>query len=123
MKLVGIGHDIIDIERIQESISKFGDRFFTKLFSQQEIFYCLRKVNPAMHFAGRFAAKEAIAKALGTGFGESFKWHDIEIINDDLGKPVVFTSEDFQQNFPNYQISLSISHTDKIASAFAIITI
>lgn len=120
-EFAGIGHDIVEISRIAESISKFGDRFFTKLFTQHETNYCSKKVNIAMHFAGRFAAKEAIAKALGTGFGDYLSWQDLEIINDDLGRPVVHVSETFKQNFPDYKIDVSISHTDTLASAVAII--
>lgn len=121
LSFIGIGHDIIEINRIEESISKFGDRFYTKLFTQKEINYCLTKPSPAMHFAGRFAAKEALAKALGTGFGEHLKWLDIEIINDDLGKPNVTFLNELQRTYPNYLPSISISHTKLMASAFAII--
>ena len=123
MKFSGIGHDIIDISRIDESISKFGDRFLLKLFSEKEIAYCNSKATPAIHFAGRFAAKEAISKALGTGFGEYLKWQDIEILNDDLGKPVVTLSEELKEQYPNHHISVSISHTKEIASAVAILHI
>ncbi len=121
LNFIGIGHDIIEINRIEESISKFGDRFYNKLFTQKEINYCLEKASPAIHFAGRFAAKEAIAKALGTGFGEHLKWLDIEITNDDLGKPNVAFLNDLQKDYPNYLPSISISHTKSMASAFAII--
>jgi holo-[acyl-carrier protein] synthase len=121
MQFIGIGHDIVDIARIAESISKFGDRFFSKLFTVHEVHYCMEKAEPAIHFAGRFAAKEAIAKAIGTGFGQYLRWQDIEIINDELGKPFVHLSDEFQGQFPNYQINISISHTDTLASAVAIV--
>jgi holo-[acyl-carrier protein] synthase len=121
LEFIGIGHDIVDIARIAESISRFGDRFFLKLFTQHEVNYCKKKQAVAMHFAGRFAAKEAIAKAIGTGFGEYLAWQDVEILNDELGKPIVHFSENFLKNFPDYFIDLSISHTETIASAVAIV--
>ncbi len=121
MQFLNIGHDIVDISRIEESIAKFGDRFLFKLFSQNEIAYCQSKGNPSIHFAGRFAGKEAIAKALGTGFGEYLKWQDIEILNDELGKPCVIMSKDLKNAYPNHLISISISHTQTIASAVAIV--
>ena len=120
MKFSGIGHDIIDISRIDESISKFGDRFLVKLFSEKEIAYCNSKATPAIHFAGRFAAKEAIAKALGTGLGKMLEWKDIEIINASLGKPEVFLSEKAYKLFNNPTILLSISHCKSYATATAL---
>ncbi len=112
--ILGLGTDIIEIERIKESLTKFGASFYTKLFTQREIDYCLSHKDPTPYFAGRFAAKEAIAKALGCGFGKDLSWHDIEIVNNDLGKPEVFMKND---SF----IILSISHCRTYATATAIL--
>ncbi len=118
---IGIGNDLVEIKRIEESISTLGDRFFNRLFTPQEISYCQSRAQPAIHFAGRFAAKESIAKALGTGFGGHLKWVDLEILPDNLGKPIVYFLGDLKALYPSYVVSLSISHTKELAFAVAIL--
>lgn len=116
----GLGSDIIEIERMRVSMDRHGLHFLNRLFSQREQDYCYKFKDPTPHFAGRFAAKEAIAKALGTGFGAQLSWHDIEILNNDKGKPVVYFSEAALQRFQNPQILLSISHCTNYALAVAV---
>ncbi len=116
----GIGNDIIEIERIKRSISKHGQIFLKKIFTEKEISYCLQHKLSPRHFAGRFAAKEAIAKALGTGIGKHLEWQDIEILNNTLGKPEVFLSQKAYQSFDNPTLLLSISHCKLYATATAI---
>jgi holo-[acyl-carrier protein] synthase len=116
----GLGNDIVEIKRVRGSIERHGLHFINRLFSQKEQDYCYRFQDPAPHFAGRFAGKEAIAKALGTGFGASLSWHDIEILNNELGKPVVHLSDTVRKNHNNIQILLSISHSEDYATAVAI---
>ncbi|AGB40296.1 holo-(acyl-carrier-protein) synthase [Halobacteroides halobius DSM 5150] len=117
----GLGIDIIEIERIKKAIKKranFKKRFFTEI----EIEYCEEYKIPWSHYAGRFAAKEAVVKALGTGFRE-FKWQDIEIINDNLGKPEVNLYNQAQKIAHKKgieEIMLSISHSRDYAVAQAI---
>jgi holo-[acyl-carrier protein] synthase len=118
----GLGTDIIEIDRMRSSIERHGLHFLNRLFSQKEQDYCYRFQDPSPHFAGRFSAKEAIAKALGTGFGAQLSWHDIEIINDDLGKPIVYLSETLKVKYKNPKILLSISHCTSHATATAIWT-
>ena len=77
--IVGLGTDIIEIHRIAHSIRRFGDRFLTRVFTPAEIAFCLRKKAPAESFAARFAAKEAGAKALGTGISRGVAWKEIEV--------------------------------------------
>lgn len=120
MQFLGIGNDIIEVARIEKSIVSFGDRFFAKLFTENEIAYCQSKANPALHFAGRFAAKEAIAKAIGSGFGKHLSWLDLEILNNADGKPVVHLSAAFKKEFPQTRLDISISHIKELASAVAI---
>jgi len=120
--ILGIGNDIIEIERIRKSFDRHGYRFLTKLFSTQEQDYCLKHTDPIPHLAGRFAAKEAVVKALGTGFGEHASWLDIEIINDELGKPCVVLSENLSKKCKNSIILVSISHCDSYVNAIAIWT-
>ena len=87
MKIFGIGTDIINIKRINNSIKRGGDNFKKKIFSDREISYCERKKNPSAFYAKRFAAKEAFTKALGTGIGKGISLKDIEVFNDTTGKP------------------------------------
>src|ERR1700712_2491692 len=77
--VLGLGTDLIEINRIEESISRFGDRFLQRIFTPGEIAFCQRKKNAAESFAARFAAKEAAAKALGTGISRGIAWKEIEV--------------------------------------------
>ncbi len=120
--LEGVGTDIIEIHRIKEAIERHGDRFLTKLFTEAERHYCENYANPIPHFAGRFAAKEAIVKAMGTGFHHEIQWTEIEIINNNLGRPEVKLSHRLTQLFPQIHIFLSISHCKDYATATALVT-
>ncbi len=122
MTLKGIGNDIIEIRRIQKSMERFGTYFLSRLFTQKEQKYWLCFKNPAPHFAARFAAKEAIVKALGVGIGKTISWHDIEIFNDKKGKPKVLFSSRAASLFDHPQILLSMSHSQDYATAVAIWT-
>ena len=120
MSIHGIGNDILEISRMRQSIERHGLHFLNRLFSQREQDYCYKYQDPVPHFAGRFAAKEAIVKALGTGFGKEVQWHDMEILNDDAGKPVVFFSEALKTRFNQPNIIVSISHSAEYATAVAL---
>ena len=116
----GLGSDIIEISRMKTSIERHGQHFLNRLFSQREQNYCFKFQDPVPHFTGKFAAKEAVAKALGTGFGAHLSWHDLEILNDERGQPKVFFSEAAQNRFQNPQFLVSVSHCDNYAVAVAI---
>lgn len=116
----GIGTDIIEVKRIEESIERFGQRFLDRIFTHDEQAYCLHHKDAFRHFAGRFAAKEAVVKALGTGFRNGIGWLDIEIINDAHGKPDVQLSARLKEDFDSPKIHLSISHGRDYATAFAL---
>lgn len=116
----GLGNDIIEIERIRLSIERHGQHFLNRLFTQREQDYCYKFKDPVPHFAGRFSAKEAVAKALGTGFGADVSWHDIEILGNELGKPIVHLSDAAKKRFDNPRILVSISHSTSHATAVAI---
>ena len=120
--IVGIGNDIIEIERIEKAISKEG--FKNKIYTQRELENIKKRGNRAETYAGVFSAKEAISKAIGTGVRE-FSLTNLEILNDDLGKPYVVVSEKLDKILKNkkesYQIEISISHSKKYAIAMAII--
>jgi holo-[acyl-carrier protein] synthase len=85
--ITGIGIDVIQNERIRESIQKFGDRFLNRIYTEGEIGYCKKTANPEIHYAARWAAKEAAFKALGTGWAAGVKWKDVEIERLPSGKP------------------------------------
>lgn len=118
--ILGIGNDIIEIDRIRSSIDNHGYRLLSRLFTVKEQDYCLKHKDPIPHFAGRFSAKEAIVKALGTGFGEHASWLDIEILNDKAGKPYVQFSAKLQDRLKNSSMQLSISHCQLYVTAVAI---
>ena len=83
--IIGLGLDTTDIDRISDTIDRYGDRFLQRVFTEGEIAYCARRRVPAIHFAGRFAAKEAAMKALGTGRSRGVLWRDVEVVR--LGGP------------------------------------
>ena len=85
--IVGIGTDIVEVDRIRDS-QKFGEKFIDRILLPAEREYCLSHTDPAPKIAARFAAKEAIAKAFGTGIGDSLCWHDMEITRENSGKPL-----------------------------------
>jgi holo-[acyl-carrier protein] synthase len=85
--VIGIGVDIVQNERIQQSLDRFGARFMNRIYTQNEIAYCSACANPAIHYAARFAAKEAAFKALGTGWAAGVQWKDFEVQRLASGKP------------------------------------
>jgi holo-[acyl-carrier protein] synthase len=119
--MLGMGTDIIEIDRIRSAITRYGVRFLDRLFTEKEISYCHKYKDSATHFAGRFAAKEAIVKAFGTGIGDAAAWKEIEIINNAKGRPEVEVSARLKHFLPPCEIFLSISHCDAYATATAII--
>ena len=118
--ITGIGIDLTEIERIRAAIARHGNRFLDRLFTLKEQQYALSHRDPVPTFAGRFAAKEAIAKALGVGIGAELAWTDIEILNIATGKPEVQLSENVQATFGRPQLLISISHSKTHATAIAI---
>jgi len=120
--IFGIGIDIIEIERIKKSVDKFGERFLNKIFTKTELEYSLSKKNKFQHLAARFAAKEAIAKALKTGWSKDFRWKDIDIYNEKSGMPRV----NLLGNLKNFlgddkSLKISMSHSENYVTCVAII--
>src|SRR4028118_1796344 len=87
MSVLGIGVDIVETQRIEHSLERFGERFLPRVFPAGEIEYCQSMKYPARHFAARFAAKEAVSKAFGTGIGKSMGWKDIDVHREGSGQP------------------------------------
>lgn len=120
--VLGTGIDIIEIERIQQSIEKFGEHFLHKIYTKNEIDYCYDKKNKFQHLAARFAAKEAVAKALAAGWNESFKWQEIEVINEKNGRPKVILYGDLKEFVGNDKgLQISMSHSRDYVTCFAIL--
>lgn len=119
----GIGVDIIEIQRIQLSIERFGETFLRKIFTDTEIAYCKSKKNPAQHFAARFAAKEAVSKALATGWSGEFEWKNVEVSNELSGKPNVVLHGKTAQALQKSKVYLSLSHSETSVVAFAVIEV
>ena len=122
--IVGIGTDIVEVDRIRESHEKFGVKFLDRILLPPEREYCLSHTDPAPHIAARFAAKEAIAKALGTGIGKSLGWRDMEIVREDSGKPTAKIhgqAQSLLQQTGATQLHISLSHTHQHATATAVL--
>jgi holo-[acyl-carrier protein] synthase len=118
--LIGTGVDLIEIERIAHSIERFGERFLHRVYTPQEIAYCSRKRAHAESFAARFAAKEAGAKALGTGISRGVTWSEFEVTRQPGGRPVLALSGRAQLlagQLGVKNISLSLTHTGSLAMA------
>jgi len=121
--IAGLGVDIVEVERIEEKIRK-ENGFRELVFSDNEIAYCENKTNKFEHYAGRFAAKEAFFKALGTGWLNGTAFNEVEIVNNELGKPgiVLLAGTATTINSMNFSnILVSLTHTKKMASAVVII--
>ena len=117
----GIGIDIIEISRIEQSIAQYGKIILSKLFTDNEIKYCTSKQFPTQHFAARFAAKEAFSKAVATGWSGEFEWKNIEVKNDPTGKPDFVLYGNTAATLKGYSVFLSMSHSDSTVVAFVVI--
>jgi holo-[acyl-carrier protein] synthase len=121
--IIGIGTDIVEIERIRHMIERHGDHFLNRCFTQSEIEYANRHRDSAVRFAGRWAAKEAVVKVLGTGFVQGITFHDIEVVSLHTGQPTVKLSGEalqISQQLLIAEIKLTISHAREYATATAI---
>src|SRR3989441_1065942 len=122
--ILGVGIDIIEVDRIRASYEKFGERFLQRILRPAEIAYCLSHKQPAPFLAARFAAKEAISKAFGTGIGGQLGWQDMEVGRKDTGEPFVILHDAGQKLLEQRggaRFHLSLSHTENYATAVAIL--
>ena len=123
MRIYGIGIDIVEIERIADSIERFGDRFLDRIFTPAERDYCEGMKVAARHYAARFAAKEAVSKTFGTGIGGDLGWTDIEILREENGEPYVVLHGEGKATAARLGITrilVSLSHADHYAAANAV---
>ncbi len=122
--ILGTGIDIIEVERIRDSFARFGERFVTRILRPAEIAYCLKHRDPGPFLAVRFAAKEAISKAFGTGIGAQLGWQDMEIARKESGEPYVILHDGGSRLLTERggrHVHLSLSHTQNYAAAVAIL--
>lgn len=121
--IIGLGLDSTDIERVEDVIVRWGERFVQRIFTEGEIAYCRRRHRPGIHFAGRFAAKEAAMKALGTGFSQDVFWRDIEVVRPG-GPPRLVLQGGARRRFERMgggSALLTITHSESVALAQVIL--
>ena len=121
---VEIGTDLIEVERVQAAMERHPESFGKRVFTQAENAYCGKKKNAHVHYAGRFAAKEAVLKALGVGLRGGIHWTDVEVANDPLGKPLVTLSGktlEIAKEKKTQQLEISITHCKGFANAVAVL--
>ena len=121
--IIGLGTDIVDVERIAKMIADHGDHFLARVFTKTEIAHCQPRREPAPHYAGRWAAKEAVMKVLGTGFTSEVGWTDIEVLVRPSGQPYIElhgSTLEVATRLGINEILVSISHTKNYATATAI---
>jgi holo-[acyl-carrier protein] synthase len=122
--IAGTGIDLVDVGRLKKIIAKWGGRFTGRFFSQHEIDYCQKRAVPAIHYAARFAAKESFLKSLGIGLGMGVNLKDIEVMNDQQGKPDLILHGEAQRLLSErgiQKVHLSLTHTSDAAVAVVIL--
>ncbi len=123
--IIGIGYDMIEVPRIESVLNRWGDRFRKRVFTPKELAYCESKKNRFQRLASRFAAKEAVFKALGTGWQLGVGWTEIEVTNDELGKPHITLSgrtEELSHQMGVRNIFVSMTNTADYGAAQVILT-
>ncbi len=124
MSVVGIGVDLVENARIEHSLERFGERFLQRVFTAGEIEYSRSMKFPARHLAARFAAKEAVSKAFGTGIGKAMGWKDIDVRRKSSGEPYVVLeggAKELSLARQVTKVSISLSHTDNHAMAVIVV--
>ncbi|CAN5344763.1 holo-ACP synthase [soil metagenome] len=122
MNLFGIGIDVVETARIRRLIERQGDRFLDRVFTDGEIGYCRASKFPEQRYGARWAAKEAVSKALGTGIGETLGWKDIEVVRRPSGEPAIRLhggAAAFAEANGIVEVKVSLTHTDHYAAANA----
>ena len=124
MTVLGVGMDIVETKRIADSMERFGERFLHRVFLEGEVAYSNSMKFPHLHLAARFAAKEAISKAFGTGVGRDLGWRDLEIVREPSGQPRVILhgrAVEYAKTRGVREIHVSLSHTTDYGAASAVI--
>ena len=124
MQILGIGIDVIEVERIEDAVEEFGDHFLKRIFTDGERAYCGRQNRPEIHYAARWAAKEAVSKAFGTGIGPELGWTEIEVVRRDSGEPILVLSgkaKAFAERKAIREVKISLTHAKHYAAANAVV--
>lgn len=124
MSVIGTGIDLVECARIQRALERFGDRFLQRVFTEGEIAYSMSMKFPARHLAARFAAKEAVSKAFGTGIGKAMSWRDIDIRKKESGEPFLVFSGLAKQLAAERGVTVALvtlSHTEHHAMAAVVL--
>lgn len=124
--ICGVGIDLVEVQRIENILKRWGKGFTGRVFTESEIEYCRKRARPAIHYAARFAAKEAFLKSIGVGLAGGLRMKDIEALNDQHGKPVLNLHNKAKvtlnkNGILSTTVHLSISHTDRYATAVVIL--
>ena len=122
--IAGVGIDIVGIERIEALVREHGERFLKRVFTEGEKAYCSSRAQPAQHYAGRFAAKEAVLKALGTGWSGGVGWKQVEVTSTEKGRPEIRLTgraSELAEAMGVRKVHISISHADGYAVAQAVL--
>lgn len=120
--IYSVGIDLIDAERIQNAMDRYGNRFILKILGDDEFQMFNNKVNKCQFLAGRFAAKEAVIKTLGAFFERKIRFRDLQVLNDLYGKPYVHLEDNIRERLMDKEVKISITHEKKMAAAVAVIT-
>ncbi|MBI2877741.1 MAG: holo-ACP synthase [Candidatus Tectomicrobia bacterium] len=126
MTIVGMGTDLIEIDRMRQALARRGERLRQRLFTDREIAYCQAKRDPYPHYAARFAAKEAFFKALGSGWRGGLRWNEVEVVRTEMGKPTLALAGRVHQwaearGIQEGNVQLSLTHSRDYALSTVII--
>ncbi len=122
--VLGVGLDLVEVDRFRRALDRHGARLFERLFTEEEQAYCGAAARPWVHYAARFAAKEAASKAFGTGIGSALSWRSVSVSRDSLGKPIAVLDAQAQQlldSLGGRTVLLSLTHTATLAQAIALV--
>jgi holo-[acyl-carrier protein] synthase len=119
--IFGVGVDLVEVRRIQESFHRFGNRFQQRIFTPAEIAFCETLPDKYLSYAARFAAKEAFSKALGTGLRGAISWAEIQVNDNERTRPTITASGRARHFLGNRRVSVSLSHTENYATAVVVI--
>jgi holo-[acyl-carrier protein] synthase len=124
MSVLGVGVDLVECARIEHSLARFGERFLHRVFTDGEIAYSQSMKFPARHLAARFAAKEALSKAFGTGIGKAMSWKDLDVRKKESGEPFVVLdggAREMAESRSVRKVWITLSHTDQHAMAMIVL--
>ena len=121
MSIFGIGIDLVEVARVRTAVGRFGERFLNRVFTEREVAFCEELADRFPSYAGRFAAKEAFAKALGTGLRGAIGWREIEVNDNERSRPTITVSGRARARLGDRLVHVSITHLDSYASAVVVI--